>query len=90
MAHKTGWHGSCKSDFAMKILTSVIGTLIVLATFLYVGSLLELPRIWLIDIGLLIFSFGVMATGSAACSGCPEDARDVLSPNDLGLPDKWK
>lgn len=73
----------------MKILTPIIGTLIVLATFLYVGSLVGLPRIWLIDIGLLIFSFGVMATGSAACSEGPEEAHDDLPQFDLGLPDRW-
>lgn len=74
----------------MKILTPILGTLIVLATFLYVGSLVGVPRIWLIDIGLLIFSFGVMATGSAACSESPKVAHDVLPPFDLGLPDPWK
>lgn len=74
----------------MKILTPIIGTLIVLATFLYVGSLVGLPRIWLIDIGLLIFSFGVMATGRAACSESPGKAHDVLPPFDPGLPDKWQ
>lgn len=77
----------CRIDSAMKIITPILGTLIVLATFLYVGSLIGLPRIWLIDIGMLIFSFGVMATGSSACSGHPEETRDVLPHFDLEFPD---
>lgn len=57
----------CEAVHAMKTLIHLVGTLAVLAAFLYGGALAGLPRIWLVDIGLMIGSFGVMMTGSAAC-----------------------
>ena len=75
----------------MKVLTPILVTLIVLAAFLYGGSLAEVPRIWLIDIGLLIISFGVMSAGSAACGEItkPQEAHGDLPHFDLGIPGHW-
>ena len=75
----------------MKILTPILGTVIALAAFLYGGSLAEVPRIWLIDIGLLIISFGVMATGRAGIGEItkPQEAHGDRPHFDLGIPDHW-
>ena len=76
----------------MKILTPILVTLIVLAAFLYGGSLAGVARIWLVDIGLLMISFGVMAAGSAACVEIsdPEEGRDVLPQFEIGVSKNWQ
>ena len=88
---KTDWHGTCEKASTMKILIPILGTVIALAAFLYGGSLAEMPRIWLIDVGLLIISFGVMATGIAGIGEItePQVAHDDLPHFDLGIPDHW-
>jgi hypothetical protein len=82
----------CEIVPAMKIITPILVTLVVLAAFLYGGSLAGVARIWLIDIGLLIISFGVMAAGRAACGeiNTPEDSRDVLPLFDFGISKEWQ